>query len=145
MKCRSGVNKVSWVDRTGTVLCRLAGKSGQGRVFLLARHGPLHNFAIFVVLNFERGERLETSSDYIYSLLLRFPWYHTPISSVPTQVFLVPTPVSLVFLLQFSSLTPRVFLVPTPVSLAPTPDSLITYSGFLGTYSGFLGSLLWFP
>ena len=55
------MNKVSWADRAGTVLCRLAGKSGQGRVFLLARHGSLHNFAIFVVLNFERGEKLETA------------------------------------------------------------------------------------
>ena len=61
MKCRSGVNKVSWADRTGMVLCRLAGKSEQGRVTLLARHGPLHNFAIFIVLNFERGEKLETA------------------------------------------------------------------------------------
>ena len=61
MKCRSGVNKVSWADRTRTVLCRLARKSGRGRVFLLSRHGPLHNFAIFIVLNFERGEKLGTA------------------------------------------------------------------------------------
>ena len=61
MKCWSGVNKVSWADRARTVLCRLAGKSGKGRVFLLARHGPVNNFAIFVVLNFERGEKLETA------------------------------------------------------------------------------------
>ena len=60
MNCRSGVNKVSWADRAGKVLCRLAGKSRQGRVFLLAQQ-PLHNFAIFVVLNFERGEKLETA------------------------------------------------------------------------------------
>ena len=65
----SGVNKVSWADRTGTVLCRLAGKSEQGRVFLLARHGPLHNFAIFIVLSFERGEKLETALLSIY-----IPW-----------------------------------------------------------------------
>ena len=68
MKCRSGVNEVSWADPTGTVLCRLAGKSGQGRVFLLARHAPLHNFAIFIVLNFERGEKLETALLSIYIL-----------------------------------------------------------------------------
>ena len=63
------MNKVSWADRTGMVLCRLAGKSGQGRVFLLGRHGPLHNFAIFVVLNFERGEKLEIAllSVYLFS------------------------------------------------------------------------------
>ena len=61
MKCRSGVNKLRWADRTGMVLCRLAGKSGQGRVFLLARQAPLYNFAIFIVLNFERGEKLETA------------------------------------------------------------------------------------
>ena len=50
-----------WSNRTGTVLCRLAGKSGQGRVYLLARHGQLHHFAIFEVFNFERGEKLETA------------------------------------------------------------------------------------
>ena len=61
MNCCSGVNKLSWADRTGTVLCRLAGKSGKGRVFLLARHSPLHNFPLFVVLNFERGKKLETA------------------------------------------------------------------------------------
>ena len=61
MKCRSGVNKVSWADRTGTVLCGLAGDSEQGRVFLLGRHGQLHTFAIFSVLNFERVEELETA------------------------------------------------------------------------------------
>ena len=55
------MNKISWADRTGTVLCRLAGKSRQGRVFLLARHEQLHNFSIFIVLNFERGEKLETA------------------------------------------------------------------------------------
>ena len=61
MKCRSGVNKASWADRTGTVLCRLAGDSEKGRVFLLARHGQLHTFAIFSVLNFEIGDELETA------------------------------------------------------------------------------------
>ena len=68
MKCRSGVNKVGWADWTRTVLCRLAGKSGQGQVFLLARHGPHHNFALFIVLNFERGEKLETALLSIYIL-----------------------------------------------------------------------------
>ena len=59
MNCRSSVNKVSCANRTETALCRLAGDSEQGRVFLLARHGQLHTVAIFSVLNFEKGEELE--------------------------------------------------------------------------------------
>ena len=56
-RCEQG--KLGRPNRDG--LRRLAGKSEQGRVFLLARHGQLHNFAIFIVLNFERGEKLETA------------------------------------------------------------------------------------
>ena len=67
------MNKLSWADRTGTVLCRLAGKSGQGQVFLLARHGPLYNFAIFVVLNFERVYNVPTFAENVSTLVLNVP------------------------------------------------------------------------
>ena len=68
MKCRGGVKKVSWADRAGTALCRLAGNSEQGRVYFLARHGQLHTFTIFSVLNFERGKEIETALLSIYIL-----------------------------------------------------------------------------
>ena len=72
MKCRIGVNKVSWADLAGMALCKLAGDSGQGRVFLLARHSQLHTFALFSVLNFERGEELETA---LLSISILWPEY----------------------------------------------------------------------
>ena len=68
MRCLGGVNKVSWADRAGMVECGLAKNSEQGRVFLFAQHGQLHTVAIFSVLNFERGEELETALLSIYIL-----------------------------------------------------------------------------
>ena len=65
------MNKVSWADRARTVLCRLAGDSEQGRVFLLARHDQLHTYAIFSVFNFERGRNLRLPSVYIYSKIIK--------------------------------------------------------------------------
>ena len=61
IKCRSGVNKVSWADWTGMVLCRLAGKSGQGRVFLLALEWPTSQFCYIYCVEFGRGKKLETA------------------------------------------------------------------------------------
>ena len=62
MKCRSGVNKVkAGQTGPGRFCAGWLGNPDRGQVFLLARHGQLHNFAIFIVLNFERGEKLETA------------------------------------------------------------------------------------
>ena len=140
MKCRSGVNKVSWADRTGSVLCRLAGKSGQGRVLLLARHAKLHNFAIFIVLNFERGEKLETAL-----LSISILWQH-PILSLffsfsscpPSASYPSPPPYSSLYSLQYwRNPTPKcIFSVNIQVALLHRGQLPAALSTQLGTLAG---------
>ena len=65
MKCRAGVNKVSWACWLG-----MASRAG----YFFARHGQLHTVAIFNVLNFKRGEELETALLAIHILCSMKAW-----------------------------------------------------------------------
>ena len=55
--CEQG--KLGRPDRDGSVKAGWEIRAGPGISLGAAR--PLHNFAIFIVLNFERGEKLETA------------------------------------------------------------------------------------
>ena len=73
MTFRAGATKASWENWAGTVQPGLAGDSGEGWEFFLARQGQLHTFTAVNVFTFERGTRECHSFFNIYSLTY-FNW-----------------------------------------------------------------------
>ena len=72
-RCEQG--KLGRQDRDGSVQAGWEIRAGSSISIGAVR--PIHHFAIFVVLNFERGEKLETAI-----LSLSILWYQSTFSSL---------------------------------------------------------------